>query len=93
MDLNETPSKEFDWNQNFAHDTNEINGQLYISKESNEENELMVGEEDAAMEQAHEEQKQQPKNEIFNIERNQSGCSNLSSNLQRKMSQNGGYQF
>lgn len=93
LDLNETPSKEFDWNQNFAHDTNEIDFNLNISKESNEENELMVGEEDACREEAEEEAKQQPKSELFNLERHQSGQSNNSSNLQRKMSQNGGYQF
>ena len=47
LDLNETPSKEFDWNENFAHDTHVLNNKNLSSGD-----ELMVGEEDALMEDA-----------------------------------------
>ena len=82
--MNETPSKEYDWNQDFAHDTIELSNNLNFAKEDDEENELMVGEEDACMEDVQEEAKRA---ELFEIP------DQSPSNIERKMSMNGGYQF
>lgn len=53
LNLNETPSKEFDWNENFAHDTDVINANMNSSNE--EADNLDIGDEDAIM--ANEEEK------------------------------------
>jgi hypothetical protein len=86
LDLNETPSKEFDWNQNFAHDTHVLNNQNLSSGD-----ELMVGEEDALMEDAYEEEKKP--GDDYELVKKLSAQSSTSSNLQQKMSANNGYQF
>ena len=85
MDLNETPSKEFDWNENFAHETNEVDNSLMLSKEDEEPE---VGDEDAIMENA-EEEKQPGDN--YDLVKKLSCHSAASSNLQKKMSLNNGY--
>lgn len=86
LDLNETPSKEFDWNENFAHDTHVLNNQNLSSGD-----ELMVGEEDALMEDAYEEEKKP--GDDYELVKKLSAQSSTSSNLQQKMSANNGYQF
>lgn len=88
LDLNETPSKAFDWNENFAYDTKELSRNLNLSKD--EDDELMVGDEDFEMENLEEEK--QP-NDNYDLVKKLSGYSGASSNLQKKMNLNNGYQL
>lgn len=87
LDLNENPSKEFDWNEGFAHDTHVLQN----NQHSSSGDDLMIGEEDACMEGAYEEEKKP--GDDYDLVKKLSACSNTSSNLQQKMSLNNGYQF